>query len=167
MKYKHVVIVMICLVSCKEIKKENYGYFSEQFAFITENEKVSKLNIHAEPYQTHSSFIYFADGGCDLCSLDLSEIENLNKSLFSENNINPIVVLYGNVNNYTLKLIKDKNIYNYSIYSMSYHEYDSLMNFSSSVKALLVRGDGKILYEGNPFAENKDMNNLLSILNEI
>ncbi|MDR9419956.1 hypothetical protein [Gracilimonas sp.] len=169
MKYIFFISIIFVSSSCEKTTKEEKKSFKSQIIFIVGNENISKFNTNVDSsnFIGRFNFIYFVDGGCDLCSLDLSEVENLRKSLFSDYIVKPIVIIYGNVNIYTLKLIKDKDLYNYSIYALNYNDYDSLMiDFNQNTNSLIVDKNGMIKYSGNPLTEKNDMNRLLEILKQ-
>lgn len=162
------VAMMITLISCEEITEEDLGSFENQINFLMESEHTSKLNLYAETYDISEKniFIYFVNGGCDLCSLNLSEIENVKKLLFNKYGVTPIVVLYGKVKGYTFKLIKDKEIYNYPIYSINFDQYDYLMSLGTYKEALLLNNKRDVIYTGSPLIVEEDMSRLLNVLQE-
>jgi hypothetical protein len=139
-------------------------------SFITNNLAVSKINEYANSYSPFldNTFIYYLDGGCPLCSLDLMEIENIRNSLFQEKNITPIVILYGDINDYTMNLISEKKIFKYPIYNISNESYNKFIrDFNIKKNPLLVKQDGDIIYSGDPLSRKDEMRNLITTIKTI
>lgn len=96
------------------------------------------------------------------------EIENTKKSLFHDNNVTPIVLIYGEINDYTMNLISKKKIFNYPIYNISDEAYNKFIRkYDVNNDPLVVNKDGEIIYIGDPLGKVKKMNSLVKILDKI
>jgi hypothetical protein len=161
-----VIFLLSILISCNELEGQS---FESELLFITEDPEAIKLNKYSKYYTPFNEniFIYYLDGSCPLCSLDLMEIENIRVSLFESSNITPIVLLYGSVNDYTMHLINEKEIFNYPIYNLSYHSYlNFLRKFELQEVPLIVNKDGIIVYNGDPFIKN-NMNRFVDVVSTL
>lgn len=131
---------------------------------------MNKLNVFASDLNIISNdiVVFNLDSTCQLCSLELLEIENLRKAHFIKYDALPIAVLYGEVNDYTMKIIKEKKVYNFPIYNISYDNYiEYIYQNDMNYNVWVISKTGSLVYGGNPFYEQNDLQLLIKTLKSL
>lgn len=126
------------------------------------------------PNRKDSSYIFIklTDASCQLCAIDIDEINNLYNHYFFKKNITPIIILYGEVDPY-VKEIARKERYKFPIYHISNKKYIEFLRaydlkFDMSRNSIIINNNtNEVIYKGRPFLNSQDLKDLSFVINSI